>query len=244
MAVVGFKAAGKTRVVEALVAELTKRSRRVGTIKHTAEDAPLDSSGTDTSRHVQAGAVSSAIISGNRSALFLERAMDLAEAAASLGSVDYIVLEGFKTLDLCPRIIVPRKPEELKELSNGLEVAIVNIAGTVKGRGDLPVLGLDDAAKLADIVESKAFPLLAGLDCGGCGHASCRELGLAILKGEAAAESCIEYATGVSLSVNGVRVPLKPFVEDTVRNVVYGLVKSLKGVGDARTIEIEVRRND
>jgi molybdopterin-guanine dinucleotide biosynthesis protein MobB len=42
VSVIGFKDAGKTRVVEVLVAELTRRGHRVGTLKHTAEDVSLD----------------------------------------------------------------------------------------------------------------------------------------------------------------------------------------------------------
>jgi len=95
VAVVGFKAAGKTRVVEALVAELTRRGHRVGTLKHTAEDMSLDKEGTDTYRHAEAGAVSSAILSNNRTAIFLKCAMNMQRAADALGDVDFIVMEGF-----------------------------------------------------------------------------------------------------------------------------------------------------
>lgn len=38
VSVIGYKNSGKTRVVEALVRELTDRGHRVGTLKHTAED--------------------------------------------------------------------------------------------------------------------------------------------------------------------------------------------------------------
>lgn len=244
VAVVGFKAAGKTRVVEAIVAELTRRGRRVGTIKHTAEDAPLDAPGTDTRRHVEAGAVATAILSEKRSAIFLERTMDLSEAAASLGTIEYIVLEGFKALDLCPRVIVPRTPREVEELSNGLEIAVVNVSSIIGEKSSVPALGIDESEKLADIVEARAFPLLAGMDCGGCGHTDCRELGQAILQGNTSAEACVSYSTSVSLIVNGTPIPLKPFVQDTFRNVVVGLVKSLKGGSEPRNIELEVRGND
>jgi molybdopterin-guanine dinucleotide biosynthesis protein B len=167
VAVVGFKAAGKTRVVEALVAELTRRGHRVGTLKHTAEDIPLDKEGTDTYRHAEAGAVSSAILSDNRTAIFLRRAVNLQRAADALGDIDFIVLEGFKTLDIAPRVIVPRSPEEIEKLIIGLEIASIDVDGKVPEAGDLPVVTLSDVDKLADIVEVRAYPLLAGLNCKG-----------------------------------------------------------------------------
>jgi recombinational DNA repair ATPase RecF len=91
VAVVGFKAAGKTRVVEALVSELTRRGYRVGTLKHTADDQPLDKAGTDTWRHAEAGAVSSAILSDKRTAIFLKHAMNLHRTADALGEIDEFV---------------------------------------------------------------------------------------------------------------------------------------------------------
>jgi len=259
VAVVGYKAAGKTRVVEGLVQELKRRGKRVGTLKHTAEDAPLDAPGTDTHRHVEAGAIATAILSEKRSAVFLERAMELTEAAASLGPVDFIILEGFKSLDVCPRVLVPRETEEIKGLSNGLEIAIIDVAegqssgmeiavmdaaGKVGARGPVPVLGISEASRLAGIVEARAFPLLSGMDCGGCGHASCQELGRAVLAGDASAEACVGYSKDLTLMVNGAQVPLKPFVEDALRGVVLGFVRSLKGVGEPRTVELELREGD
>ncbi len=206
--VVGFKAAGKTRVVESLVAELTRRGHRVGTLKHTAEDMPLDKEGTDTYRHAEAGAVSTAILSDNRTAIFLRRAMNLQRAAEALGEVDFIVLEGFKTLDIAPRIIVPRSSEEVEKLTIGLEIASVDVEKKVLEAGDLPIVTLDDPSILADIVEVRAYPLLAGLNCKGCGYKTCGELGRAILAGEGDAEKCIKYGSDVVLRVDGSVIPL------------------------------------
>lgn len=239
VAVVGFKAAGKTRVVEALVAELTRRGRRVGTLKHTAEDKPLDKEGTDTYRHAEAGAVSSAILSDNRTAIFLRRAMNLQRAADALGDVDFIVLEGFKTLDIAPRVIVPRNPEEVGKLRMGVEIASVDVDGKVPEAGDLPVVALGDARALADIVEARAYPLLAGLNCKACGFGTCGELGRAILAGEGSAARCVKYGSDVVLRVDGSVIPLNKFTGAALANVVLGFMKTLKGSESPHRVELE-----
>ena len=72
VSVTGFKNSGKTMVVEALVKELSTRGRRVGTLKHTADDIYLDTPGKDTSRHRDAGSIATGILQDNTTALFLE----------------------------------------------------------------------------------------------------------------------------------------------------------------------------
>jgi molybdopterin-guanine dinucleotide biosynthesis protein B len=239
VAVVGFKAAGKTRVVEAIVAELTRRGYRVGTLKHTADDQPLDKEGTDTWRHAEAGAVSSAILSDNRTAIFLKRAMNLQRAADALGEVDFIVMEGFKALDIAPRIMVPRTQEEIATLTTGLEIAVVDVKGKMFDTGALPLIKLSDAIALVDVIEKRAYPLLAGLNCKACGSPTCRELGKTILSGEGNAERCVKYSHEVLLRVDGSVIPLNKFTGSALANVVLGFIKTLKGSEAPHRVELE-----
>ncbi len=62
--IVGRKNHGKTTLVVALLAELTGRGLRVGSIKHTSHLYDLDAPGTDSYRHRQAGAAPAAIVTG------------------------------------------------------------------------------------------------------------------------------------------------------------------------------------
>jgi len=239
VSVVGYKNSGKTRVVEALVRELSDRGYRVGTLKHTAEDVLLDTPGKDTWRHREAGSQATAILHGNGSAFFIDRYFTVNEAASRLGGLDFVVLEGFKSLDTMAKIVVPREAGEVEGLSNGLEVAIADlVGGGMLSQSGVPVVPLE-RGRLADIVEARAFPMLSGLDCHGCGYDDCLGLGRAILAGEAIFESCVGYASNFTLRVNGEAVALGPFVQDVTRNVVLGLVKSFKGVGAPSRVELE-----
>lgn len=238
VAVIGFKDAGKTRVVEVLVAELTRRGHRVGTLKHTAEDTPFDKQGTDTWRHAEAGAVASAIISEKRTAIFLKRAMSIQHATDALGDVDFMVIEGFKTLDIAPRIIVPRNSAEIEKLKMGIEIAMVDSSGFVVTSCDPMLARIEEVAKLTDLVEARAYPLLAGLNCKECGYASCREMGKAILEGRTTADNCVKYSSDVSLKIDGSTVALNSFVQSTLANVVLGFLKTLKGAEEPHKVEL------
>jgi molybdopterin-guanine dinucleotide biosynthesis protein B len=239
VSVIGYKDSGKTRVVEALVGELTGRGYTVGTLKHTAEDVPLDTPGKDTMRHREAGSVATAILHGRSAALFIDRYLTVHEAIAKLGPLDYVVVEGFKSLDISAKVIAPREASEIEGLSNGLEIAIVDLIGEeIREGGGVPVIPIDEPGRLADVVEERAFPLLPGLDCKGCGYPDCRSMGVALLAGESTIDGCVGYRPSFSLRVDDAEIPLGPFVQDMVRNTVLGMVRSLKGVERPSKVEL------
>ena len=236
---VGFKDSGKTRVVEALVGELVGRGFRVGTLKHTAESVLLDTPGKDTWRHREAGSGATGILHGRGSAFFVDKALTVREAVAVLGELDFVVTEGFKSVGSMAKLVVPRVEGEVGELSYGLEIGVVDVDGRgVRGGGGVPVIALGDAGGLADVVEERAFPVLPGLDCRGCGFDSCLEFGRALLAGEAELGACVGYGSGFSLRVDGEEVALGPFVQDVTRGVVLGLLSSFKGVGRPGRVEL------
>lgn len=240
IAVTGYKNSGKTRVVEALTAELTKRGYKVGTIKHTADDISLDTPGKDTARHRKAGSIATALLQEKAAAIFLDKHLTLQQAAEKLGPLDYLIIEGFKSKDTQARIIVPRNDEELDSLRNGLEIAAVKVPESSLGSvDDLPVYSLDQASSLADLVESRAFPMLPGLDCHSCGYHDCIQMGAGLLAGEASITQCVGYGSSFSLKVNDVNVPLGNFTREAMQNVILGFIKTLKGGEEARKIQLE-----
>lgn len=245
VAAVGFKNSGKTRVVETLVTELTKRGHRVGTLKHTAENIAFDTPGKDTARHREAGAKATAILHQNAAAMFIDDHVKVGDAAKALGDLDYLVIEGFKTLDTHARLLVPTEDTDIEKLRNGLEIAAVKIHGSMfMGDTDLPVVNLADAEALADIVEEKAYPILPGVNCHGCGYQDCRSLGQAILGGEADARQCVRNSVEFTLRVNDEPVPLGGFVQRAFKGMLLGFLRSLKGGDNPRRVEIAFEVDD
>jgi molybdopterin-guanine dinucleotide biosynthesis protein B len=240
VAIIGYKNSGKTRVVEALTEELTKRGYKIGTLKHTADDIYLDTPGKDTSRHRKAGSIATALLQENSTAVFIDKHLTLHQTISKLGPLDYIIIEGFKGKNTHTRIIVPRENSELEGLRNGLEIAVVKIPESKFKKDNLPsVYTLEQVSGLADIVENKSFPMLSGLDCHSCGYPDCLTMGKALLSGEAELSQCVGYKTDFILEVNGTGIPLGGFTRKALENVVLGFIKSLKGGEDARKVQLE-----
>jgi molybdopterin-guanine dinucleotide biosynthesis protein B len=227
ISIIGYKNSGKTRVVETLVRELTNRGSRVVSVKHTIEDIELDTPGKDSERHRKAGAKASAILHNEGTAIFYDYPLKIQDAVKKLGEADYVIIEGFKTFETHPRVIVPRDKNDIEKVSTGLELAVVNVNDLML-ETNLPVFTLDESKELTDLVEKKAYSLLPGLNCMGCGYKDCHEMGKAILRGEGDPGDCIVYKTDFTLKVNGEDVPLNNFVRNTMMNVMIGFIKTLK----------------
>ncbi|WP_422002916.1 molybdopterin-guanine dinucleotide biosynthesis protein B [Reyranella sp.] len=95
--VTGWKNAGKTTLVERLVAEFVRRGWRVNTIKHAHHDLDIDQPGRDSFRHRAAGATEVAVVGGHRYAIMREQEeAPLAEVLARLAPADLVLIEGYK----------------------------------------------------------------------------------------------------------------------------------------------------
>jgi len=99
--VTGYKNAGKTGLVARLVAEIAGRGLAVSTIKHTHHDVDIDTPGTDSFRHREAGAREVVLASAARFAIMHElrgRAEPpLDVLLARMAPVDLVIAEGYKS---------------------------------------------------------------------------------------------------------------------------------------------------
>ena len=97
--VIGWKNAGKTGLMERLVACITARGFTVSTVKHVHHDVDLDQPGKDTFRHRSAGASEVVLASAHRFAILHEHRgpePDLAVILTRLAPVDLVLVEGYK----------------------------------------------------------------------------------------------------------------------------------------------------
>jgi len=152
--IVGKSGAGKTCLVERLVAELKRRDYRVATIKHDVHGFDMDRPGKDSWRHAQAGSDAVVISSPKKLALIkrVDRDSSLSLLARLIGpGYDIIVAEGYKRSD-APKIEVHRK-----ELSGDLlcaEDELLAIATDETLGLRCPQFSLDDASGLVDLIEA------------------------------------------------------------------------------------------
>jgi molybdopterin-guanine dinucleotide biosynthesis protein B len=148
--VTGWKNAGKTTLVEQLVAEFVRRGWRVATIKHAHHDVDIDQPGTDSFRHRTAGATEVALVGGLRYAIMREQGEPkLAEVLERLSPTDLVLIEGFKR-ERHPKIEV--RAGDGAPLATA-DPAIVAIAADERPpETNLPWFRRDDIVGIADFI--------------------------------------------------------------------------------------------
>jgi molybdopterin-guanine dinucleotide biosynthesis protein MobB len=155
--VAGYKNAGKTGLMERLVAEITGRGFTVSTLKHAHHAFDIDHPGKDSYRHRTAGAHQVVLSSGNRWALMTELRgtpePPLEQLITQMAPVDLILVEGWKR-DKHPKIEAYRA-----ETNNPLiapdDPTIKAIASDTAITIDRPVVDLPDTTAIAEFILSE-----------------------------------------------------------------------------------------
>lgn len=153
--VAGFKNAGKTTLVEKLVAELTRRGLRVSTVKHAHHSFDIDHQGRDSFRHRQAGATEVAVVSRSRWAIIHELRREaepgLADILAKLDACDLVIVEGYKR-DAHDKIEVRNLALDYPKLAGDDPTVVAIAANGAVADAPVPVFDRDDVSALADFV--------------------------------------------------------------------------------------------
>ncbi len=102
IAFIGYQNSGKTTLVEKVIAELTRRGLRVGSLKHHGHHGfDIDVPAKDTWRHHQAGSKHVGLICATRWAEYAdtreEDEMPARELLSRYNDVDVAIIEGYKT---------------------------------------------------------------------------------------------------------------------------------------------------
>jgi len=220
ISVVGKSDSGKTTLIERLVKELKGRGYRVGTVKHDYHGFEVDKEGKNSWRHGQAGADTVAISSPTKLALIkkVEGEIPLKELGGLFfEDVDIVLTEGYKSGPM-PKIEVHRAALGTELLCTKKEDRLIAVASDEGLAMDVPCFHIDDVTSLADYIEGRYIKKKA--------------------KGERKGGARVE------LSVNGRRIPIKGFVQDTIRATVLGLISTLKGTEEARRVELSIEEEE
>ncbi|PUB15483.1 molybdopterin-guanine dinucleotide biosynthesis protein B [Yoonia sediminilitoris] len=152
--VVGYKNAGKTGLMERLVAEITGRGFTVSTLKHAHHRVDVDQPGKDSFRHRQAGASQVILSSGTRWAMMTElrdaTEPTLAELIDRLDPVDLVLIEGYKR-DSHAKVEAHRAVTGNPLIAEN-DPTIRAVASDTALDLDRPVFDLDDTAAVADFI--------------------------------------------------------------------------------------------
>lgn len=162
VAFIGYQNSGKTTLVEKVIAELTARGLRVGSIKHHGHHRfDIDVPGKDSWRHAEAGSRHVGLICANRYAEYADTDQEfpLDGLLARYTDVDVVIVEGYKTAGL-PNVVVARSGVDRLRGSSSLD--LVDDATLAIACNDtlanhihinLPVADINDEATVANVVE-------------------------------------------------------------------------------------------
>lgn len=162
VAFIGYQNSGKTTLVEKVIAELTARGLRVGSIKHHGHHRfDIDVPGKDSWRHAEAGSRHVGLICANRYAEYADTDQEfpLDGLLVRYTDVDVVIVEGYKTAGL-PNVVVARSGVDRLRGSSSLD--LVDDATLAIACNDtlanhihinLPVADINDAATVANVVE-------------------------------------------------------------------------------------------
>ena len=152
--VTGWKNAGKTGLMERLVAEMVARGLRVSTVKHAHHSFDVDHPGRDSYRHRQAGAGEVLLASRNRVALMRELRgagePRLDDLLAMLAPCDLLLIEGYKR-DRHPKVEAFRAETGNALIAPG-DPTIRAVASDVALDLDRPVFDLNDTSAIAEFI--------------------------------------------------------------------------------------------
>ncbi len=152
VAVSGVKNSGKTTLITRLLPVLTGYGLRVATIKHDGHGFEGDVPGTDTYKHMQAGAYGTAVFSGHRFMVIKqETGMTEERLWEMFPEADLILMEGFKG-SRYPKIETARQcvSTELVCEREGLLGIVADF--DIPDRGEVPCFSLDEVGEIAGLV--------------------------------------------------------------------------------------------
>lgn len=152
ISVVGFSGTGKTTLMEKLIAELTQRGFRVGTVKHHPHTFEMDQPGKDSWRHKRAGSRIAVISSPSQIGMVMavDHDYSLDELSYFFSQVDIVLAEGYKRGDK-PKIEVFRPEIHPNPVCMGDEHLVALVSDVHLDLG-VPRFSLGDARGLSDFL--------------------------------------------------------------------------------------------
>jgi molybdopterin-guanine dinucleotide biosynthesis adapter protein len=206
---IGYHNSGKTTLVTRVVKHLKAKGLRVGVIKSSStQGIEFDTVGTDTFKHLQAGADEVMLVTPDQMVL-QTRPKNLSLAVLVhryFCDADIVIGEGFKEARQIAKIEVISSPEQNLR---GQVPGVIAVATDLDISADY-VFRLNEAAEIADFIEKRFVQKR-------------------------------RHPEKTALLVNGKKIVLKSFIQDSLAGVVSGYVKALKLAGDIDEIELRIR---
>jgi molybdopterin-guanine dinucleotide biosynthesis protein B len=232
---------GKTTLISEVSKRLLGSGLAVAVIKHVHGDVALEEK--DSRRFLEVGVREVVVSSRHLTIIYSREVPEDLVAIVRLLRKPLVLVEGFKNSNLGDKVVVAGSLDEVAELMDSSTIAVV-LSSSEEVRQVSNVLTTRDADRLAKVIAERAVEhvlrQLPGLNCGYCGYSTCRGLALHILQGESRA---CPRVLDVKLTVDGLEVPLNPFVRNLINLIIESFLKVLKGVPERySTVELRISR--
>ena len=169
IAFIGYQNSGKTTLVEKVIAELTRRGLRVGSLKHHGHHGfDIDVPAKDSWRHHQAGSKHVGLICGTRWAEYAdtraEDEMPARELLARYADVDVVIVEGYKTEGFDNIVVARSGVDRLRgrsslDLVDGHTLALACNDALVRQARDagleVPTVSINDYRAICDLIQDR-----------------------------------------------------------------------------------------
>ena len=215
IAVVGSRHSGKTTTVTIIVKGLTAKGYKVATAKHIHQSSfTIDAEGRDTWRHAQAGAQTIVAVAANELTTIkkLETAkLSLSEIVRHTeNNIDIIIIEGFRNLvaqdPAVPKIVTVKGKRQIDEAKQVFKpiLAFATMSSRLElGELKIPLVNTaKETGRLIEIIDKRVSPIITKKR---------------------------ETRDSTSIDINGKTLPLNPYVQKVTRNVLFGVISTLKG---------------
>lgn len=149
--IVGYKNRGKTTVISKLISYFSEKGYKVGTVKHDAHDFEMDIPKTDSWKHRQSGAHTTAIVSSKKTAWIQYESVEIDHLLLHMHHVDLVIIEGFK-YERYPKIVLVQTQEDLTLVQECSEVIAIATWIQVENQ-TLPVFDINDVVGICAFIE-------------------------------------------------------------------------------------------
>ena len=244
LSVYGSTKTGKTTTAEAIIKELRKRGRSVGSIKEIHfEQFQIDPPGTNTSRHRHAGSQLVTARGLHETDVLYSEKLPLSSILRHY-SHDFVICEGVEDANIA-KILTGANLSDLDQRWSPCVIAVSGVVSAdLHSYNSVPVINaLTDIDRMVNLIEEKALPLLPDVDaecCFACGM-DCRTFCDSVLKGKSQLSDCVQQHQTVDVFINGQPLDLVPFVQDIIRATATGMISQLRGYQNQADIRIEIR---
>ncbi|MFH1328869.1 MAG: molybdopterin-guanine dinucleotide biosynthesis protein B [Candidatus Bathyarchaeota archaeon] len=168
MAVIGSQASGKTKVVEFLIANLTKEGLKIASLKHIHDaDFTIDTQGTDSERYARAGAKIISTVAQKEITIIRKTETVQKDLGKILDlfwweELDLIILEGFRSLIFnknLPKIVTAKEKADLEGYIREATPPVLAISGLIAEKStvfsEIPIIDYKrEGQKLLQIVKN------------------------------------------------------------------------------------------